>query len=149
MSTRARIALAMPNGKFKSIYVHLDGYPQGVGKVLAQHYGNANRIRDLLELGDLSQLGPMLVAPESTRHSHAAPSPNVTVAYGRDRGDTGTDASTCHNFTALCAIAAECNAEYVYVFGDKQWLYVPVQWSKGDPMPIEAHLQPLIVGAMQ
>ena len=34
MSTRSRIAAVFPDGTFKSIYCHYDGYPAGVGRRL-------------------------------------------------------------------------------------------------------------------
>jgi hypothetical protein len=40
MSTRSNIAIELPSNskKVKVIYVHCDGYPYGVGKMLVDHY---------------------------------------------------------------------------------------------------------------
>jgi hypothetical protein len=71
MSTRSRIAIENQDGTVDSIYCHFDGYVDGVGKTLFNHY-DQEKLEKLLELGDISTLG------ESTED---------TVAYCRDRGE--------------------------------------------------------------
>jgi hypothetical protein len=71
MSTRSRIAIENQDGTVDSIYCHFDGYLEGVGKTLFNHY-DQEKLEKLLELGDISSLG------ESTID---------TVAYCRDRGE--------------------------------------------------------------
>jgi hypothetical protein len=141
MSTRARIALAMTNGKFKSIYVHKDGYPEGVGSMLVQHYGTAPKVQALLKLGDISRLGPALSPSAQQSHSFCSPALGVTVAYKRDRGDKETAALTSINFTALAAAAADCNAEYIYALAANRWLFTPIPWINGVAMPVELDLR--------
>lgn len=57
MSTRGRIGMKLPDGKIKSIYVHFDSYPEGVGKILTNHYNDPEKVKALVELGDISVLG--------------------------------------------------------------------------------------------
>jgi hypothetical protein len=140
MSTRARIALALANGKYKSIYVHQDGYPQGVGQVLAQHYSTTARVKALLALGDVSRLAPKLAPPAGQPHSYREPLDGVSVAYRRDRGDKDNGVVTSVNFTALAALSRQCNAEYVYVFSDDRWQFVAMSWVTGRPIPTEQDL---------
>jgi hypothetical protein len=71
MSTRSRIAIEKQDGTVKSIYCHFDGYVDGVGKTLFNHY-DKEKLEKLIELGDIS------VLKESTEN---------TVAYHRDRGE--------------------------------------------------------------
>jgi hypothetical protein len=71
MATRSRIAIEKQDGTVDSIYCHFDGYLEGVGKTLFNHY-DQEKLEKLLELGDISSLG------ESTID---------TVAYCRDRGE--------------------------------------------------------------
>ena len=141
MSTRARVALALPNGKFKSIYVHKDGYPEGVGAVLARHYCSTKLVKSLLALGDLSRLTPELAPTKGKAHDFGNPSAGVTVAYGRDRGDKGTVAITSFNFTALAAATAECNGEFLYVFEKGEWSFTPVSSEGGTALPIDTQLK--------
>lgn len=140
MSTRARIALALANGKFRSIYLHKDGYSEGVGRVLDQHYSSTKLVKSLLALGDLSRLSPELAPAIGQNHDFGNPSPGVTVAYGRDRGDKETAAITSVNLTALAAAAAECNAEFLYVFDDDEWSFTPVSSASGTALPIDTKM---------
>lgn len=58
MSTRSRIGVLNEDGTIRSIYVHWDGYPSNNGKILAEHYRDIRKIQKLIELGDISILGP-------------------------------------------------------------------------------------------
>ena len=88
MATRSRIGMEMPNGEVKSIYCHWDGYPEGVGAMLKEHYADPAKVEALIALGDISQLQP-LTEPDvlGVAHSFNQPAPCVTVAYHRDRGE--------------------------------------------------------------
>ena len=55
MATRSRIAVKQ--GKvWKSVYVHWDGYPEGVGVELLENYTTPASIENLLEVGHRSSL---------------------------------------------------------------------------------------------
>lgn len=56
MATRCRIAKVQDDGTIKSIYCHWDGYPEGVGKTLLEHYTDPDIIDKLIEIGDISSL---------------------------------------------------------------------------------------------
>jgi hypothetical protein len=71
MATRSRIAIENQDGTVDSIYCHFDGYVDGVGKTLFNHY-DQEKLEKLLELGDISSLGTSI---------------EDTVAYCRDRGE--------------------------------------------------------------
>ena len=71
MATRSRIAIENQDGTVTSIYCHFDGYLDGVGKKLFEHY-DREKTEKLIELGDISVLG------ESTLD---------TIAYHRDRNE--------------------------------------------------------------
>jgi len=89
MATRSRIAIELEDGSVESIYCHWDGYPEGTGRVLLDHYTLPEKVQDLINLGSISSLAPIL---ESTgKHSFDNPEPGVVVAYGRDRGEKGVD----------------------------------------------------------
>ena len=42
MSTRSRIGILKSNGSIESIYCHLDGYPEWVGKKLYRYYNDVD-----------------------------------------------------------------------------------------------------------
>ena len=54
MSTRCYIAKQAGAGKYRTIYCHSDGYPEGVGQTLLTYYGYPEKIDQLLDLGDIS-----------------------------------------------------------------------------------------------
>ena len=49
MSTRCRIGIENKDGTITSIYCHHDGYLEGVGEILVNHYKNEEKIRKLME----------------------------------------------------------------------------------------------------
>lgn len=54
MSTRSRIAIQSKNGKYKSVYHHYDGYPEGVGVSLCKYFPNYASAVELVSGGDIS-----------------------------------------------------------------------------------------------
>jgi hypothetical protein len=85
MATRSRIAIEKEDGKVESIYAHWDGYPEGNGAKLFEHYKDREKVQSLIDLGSISSLHPIVEAPEG--HSFENPAKDVVVAYGRDRGE--------------------------------------------------------------
>ena len=55
MATRSRIAVKQDK-VWKSVYVHWDGYPKGVGEELIENYTQKKDIEDLIEVGHRSHL---------------------------------------------------------------------------------------------
>ncbi len=137
MITRARIAIPMRDGRFKSIYTHWDGAPDTMGKTLVDHYHSKKLASAVLDLGSISELHARLAPAKGERHSFNKPLPGVTLAYGRDRGDKDC-ASTCSATVAdLVAAADDSGGEFVYVFSDGRWLYSPIPWpGTGQPSEI-------------
>ena len=66
MSTRSVIALKTGDDKYKAIYCHSDGYLTFNGAMLLDHYSDKERLSNLLELGDISCLGPK-IEPDPTK----------------------------------------------------------------------------------
>ena len=85
MSTRSRIGIQNQDGSVSSIYCHFDGYPEGVGATLNEHYSNRQKLNMLINLGDISILGENVSTMDE--HSFNNPKKGVTVAYHRDRGE--------------------------------------------------------------
>lgn len=89
MSTRSRIGMEFTdeNGTHmvKSIYCHFDGYPEGVGQKLMDHFQDREKVERLIALGDISYLEARVepIGP----HSFDEPERGTIVAYHRDRGE--------------------------------------------------------------
>ena len=97
MSTRSRIAIENQDGTVTSVYCHFDGYLEGVGKKLFEHY-DREKTEQLVALGDLSQLN------ESTENS---------IAYCRDRNED-LNFTTFPNTQDLFDYGFESGIEYIY-----------------------------------
>lgn len=117
MSTRSRIGVALPRNGVISIYCHFDGYLEGVGDTLRTSYNDLAKIEELIKLGDISSLGAEVNPPAGAVHTHASRTENVTVAYGRDRGDKGTKAIVHDSIEQWL----ESGEEYAYLWDKDHW----------------------------
>lgn len=60
MSTHASITLEKMDGTKTSIYCHYDGYIEYTGVILQLYYNTAEKVEELLKLGDLAQIDETL-----------------------------------------------------------------------------------------
>ena len=130
MSTRCYIAKRIAPGKYKTIYCHSDGYPEGVGRTLLDYYNCPEKIDKLLELGDISILDKWLKPCPTLPHGFGGQllkngtgyisnrQEGVTLAYERDRGESGRGAQI-YTLKELDS----GGMEYVYVFSNGVWKY--------------------------
>lgn len=125
MGTRSRIGLQTGNGAVYSIYCHWDGYPSHNGRILMEHYATEERVRALLELGNLSVLDARLDPDPGHEHSvDGQRQRGVCLAYGRDRGETEQEVDvddTQADFFKRCTEGWE---EWAYLFIPEsgQWI---------------------------
>lgn len=120
MSTNATIAIHDPAGTYRHIYCHHDGYLEGVGLTLIENYTTREEVNQLLDLGDCSSL-------EDT--------PDDSVFYGRDRGETDTGSMTVSSYDDLLVESQE----YCYVFVDGRWNVVSLE--DGGLLDLETELR--------
>lgn len=129
MATRSTISMEFPDGTFKQVYCHYDGYLDHNGAILAQHYTNADKIAELIALGDLSMLGPEIGSkrPFDNPHKYGTDAfnefnelyRNQCLFYGRDRGETDIQARV---FKSKQDFEDNCqHEEYDYVFRKGEW----------------------------
>lgn len=119
MGTRSRIGV-MHGDKCKSVYCHWDGYLSFNGQILQDHYDSA-RANHLVSLGDLSSLGKNIEVPEGIEHSFDKPAENISVFYGRDRGESGAEFKVALTFEQFLEQCENCGAEYYYIMKDGVW----------------------------
>ena len=106
MATRSRIATKREDG-YESIYCHWDGYPEGVGATLKEHYTDQVKIDELIALADLSSLG------ETTTEEH-------TTSYNRWRNE-GTTSKKHKTLEEVKKWAKDQWVEYLYVWNGTEW----------------------------
>lgn len=117
MSTRSIIAMKNPDQSVSGIYCHFDGYPDGVGKCLFQHYQDEEKIKELLKLGSLSSLAPRLAPDPGETHDFEHPLDDVVVADHRDRGEDIRPAKTWVNQDVMLKETPNTHwAEYCYLW---------------------------------
>lgn len=116
MATRSNIAYKTPEGKIRSVYAHWDGYPAHNGEMLRRYYTDFDKVVQLVSLGSISILAPK-VNP-TAEHSFDAPQEDVTVFYGRDRGETGQEYREYDDIPSWIADMEE----YAYLYTENGWL---------------------------
>lgn len=114
MSTRSTIAM-IDGDLIRAIYCHFDGYPEGVGATLKQYYSDSDKVAELLSLGDISILEEF-AKPVGTQHTFNTPEVGVTVAYGRDRGESGTESRLFTSLQNWLTSYDESGCEYGYLW---------------------------------
>ncbi len=98
MSTNSAIIEQLPDGTYRGVYCHWDGYPQfpGVGAQLLRFYNTPLKVKKLINKGHLSSI--------------------------QEDGQVNTDGSkeiwTAKN---VRGITSKMFADYFYVWKDNQW----------------------------
>lgn len=138
MATRSQIHYYNA-GELLTSYCHYDGYPEGVGRTLYEHYKQPSKAKELVWLGALSYVREEIY-PKTSTHSFDTPEEGVTVAYGRDRGEKGVGASRLKRVFKtkkdLFNHIHKGNHEeysYIYIVGENQW-YVIDHYVSGNGM---------------
>jgi hypothetical protein len=117
MATRSTIAKLNPDGTVTSIYCHWDGYPDGVGATLLEHYTDSAKVDQLLALGDLSILDNEIGEKQDFDNR----TKGWTLAYGRDRGETGIYALPHMDVDGWKALRRDSGCEYGYLWNGVWW----------------------------
>jgi hypothetical protein len=94
MATRSTIALEFADNTVQQVYCHWDGYLSHNGEILLEHYSDPFKLRDLIDLGDVS----VLHANIGEKHDFDKPYEDGCTFYGRDRGETGVEAKKFRDF---------------------------------------------------
>ena len=135
MGTRSNIAIQLPNGKFKQIYAHWDGYPSHNGKILLEHFQDPKKILELIKLGGVSSLAPELKLADGTLRDfddRTETNRNVCTFYA-SRGDK--EPAVIQQFPTV-------DQEWLYVWMKKwgddapRWYYAHYSWNQGYLKPL-------------
>lgn len=134
MATRSTIALLRDNGEVVKVYCHWDGYLDNNGRLLVENYNTPEKIEALLAGGDISSLGRVVgekhpfdtydkskLSPEDAALAERAEAEGWTLYYGRDRGETGTEAKVYKDLGEYEAKAQFEEYNYCFIYGT--WYY--------------------------
>ncbi len=117
MSTRGLIAIQNEDGKTHSSYAHFDGYLDGVGAILINHYTTKEKAEELIALGPMSGIEETI---------------EKCVAYHRDRGEKYQEPVVWDNADTMLKNAEDRFwAEYCYLFKDGEWYFDTTYDPKG------------------
>ena len=140
MATRGTISIVdkrTTEGKGETIYTHWDSYPSNNGRILLENYQDANKVKELIALGDISSLAENVspsekgilrkmnenyeydLIPTSEPHSSDKPHEGVVIAYMRDRGEKDCHASSFKGKGPGKNIAQEF--DYLFVIEENKW----------------------------
>ena len=129
MATRSTIALEYADGTVGQVYSHWDGYLENNGMILYKHYSDPFKLRELLDLGDISSLGPEIGEkhafsqfdlPKDEVEAYKALTENWTTFYGRDRGEDTVAQKMFANYDTY--VSEHQHEEYEYILRrDGQW----------------------------
>ena len=129
MSTRSAIGFIEYDNSITGIYCHFDGYYEGVGQTLLEHYNDVEKVEDLLDLGDLSALGSEI----GHKHPFSRFDTNMSdtlydaqfgemcLSYGRDREEEGTEAKQLANMQEFTDHFKSAGCEYFYLYDGVRW----------------------------
>lgn len=120
MATRSGIGTHEADGTVRGIYCHWDGYPGVVGRMLAMHYTDPDKIRTLIANGACSWLGHDI----GERHPFNDWRPEWCKFYRRDRGDKGGHPVHMETPDAFYAWARSSGAQFVYVHTGGRWRFI-------------------------
>ena len=112
MATRSLIAIEKDINLYNASYCHFDGYPEGNGKTLKEHYLTEDKVDDLLSNGEMSFLRPTI----------------ENSSFYKDRGETLRLIGGV-TFERLKKIAENAGCEYIYVFFPERnvWQYAELE----------------------
>jgi hypothetical protein len=122
MATRSTIALEFADGTIGQVYCHWDGYLSNNGKMLMEYYSNPFVLRDLIDLGSLSSLRPTIGTKHPFSHydvngmtvvEYANLYQDMCVFYGRDRGETNTEATYFKDYLHFLVDGQEEEYDYL------------------------------------
>jgi hypothetical protein len=144
MGTRSTIALEFADGTVQQVYCHWDGYLDHNGKILQEYYSDPFKLRELIDLGDLSSLRPNIGEKHAFSQfelraeevaGYKLLTENMCTFYGRDRGETGVDAKKFKDFADYRAnhqyeeyeyILRACGDKAVWFVADHNDTYMPL-----------------------
>ena len=115
MSTRARIGILLPDDSILSVYHHFDGYPEGLGVKLKEHYNTYEKASELIDGGNMSNCWSDSKFDVETGKFTPIANPKPSY-YGGDNEEPVLS----KNFDEFTRI--DCWQEFSYVFVTDRWV---------------------------
>ena len=114
MSTNARIGIKLEDGTILSAYHHWDGYPEWLGVILKQEYNTKEKVRELINGGNMSSCwSDTIFDYEKQEFVERPPQPEY---YGGENERPRLS----KNFTQF-AFDSKDGEEFLYLFSENEW----------------------------
>ena len=132
MGTRSTIALEYADGTVEQIYCHWDGYLSHNGQILHKHYSDPFKVRQLMDLGDMSSLGERI----GTQHAFDKAPEGECTFYLRDRKEQGCKAKQFkdyadyienHQYEEYEYILRQVDGKAVWFVADHDNVYITLE----------------------
>ena len=117
MGTRSRIGIQLSDDSIMSVYCHWDGYPSFNGRVLRDNYDTVEKVRELIDGGNISALHTNADWNNETL-------PEVGPLYYTSRGESIADnePELSKDHGEYLMLSANADEEYSYLFADGEWM---------------------------
>jgi len=138
MSTHCLVIKMNSDGSIDAIYVHSDGYLSEAGRTLCEYYQDEKKINDLLNLGDLSFIGPVPKSdPIMWEENYSKPPYDEYCRAYKDRGEN-TPKKHYSADTPIQKVIKDYDYDiYNYLWVDGEWFLLEyvftnpaVDWTK-------------------
>lgn len=152
MGTRSRIGYQLPDNSIVSVYCHYDGYLEGNGRILAEHYQDREAVKELIDGGSMSSLRTThlwitsLVRDENGDIARDmddnwvySPTRDPQPLYHTERGE---EISVQHG-TFEQFISGDCCEEFAYLYTTEgKWRAYEIGW--GDTNTVEVPMPEVV-----
>ncbi len=127
MGTRSTISILHPNNTIQTILCKFDGALPANGLTLWAYYQDAQKVNDLIALGDVCSLDVEITLPPGQKHSVRTKIDGYSTFFSRDNDTPGFEttyqAYTFKNFDEYTASNLEA-FNYIYKERNRAWYHV-------------------------
>ena len=132
MGTRSRIGIQLKDDSILSVYCQYDGYPEFNGRVLRDHYNTVEKVRNLIDGGDMSCTWTNAGWNNETLHE-------TGPLYRTARGESMEDNAPRLDESIFDFLEKENNEEYAYIWTvNNKWVCMKMnQFDDKQPEKVE------------
>lgn len=107
----------------RAIYVHSDGYPEHLGRVLTDYHNSQVAVSEMMDLGHASFIDQRLHPVGDHGFDFHRREKGTSVFYGRDRGEAGNEALQLTGPITDEADLRDARSDLTEIFDDAAWGY--------------------------
>ena len=140
MGTRSRIGIQLKDNSILSVYCHYDGYPEFNGRVLRDHYNTTDKVRKLIDGGDMSCTWTNAGWSNETL-------PEMGPLHYTSRGESLESNAPRYDESIFDFLEKENNEEYAYIWTvNNKWVCRKMNQFDDDKQPEKVEIPAGTVG---